>query len=166
MARPWRTLLSSVRSCRRSLLVDAQTCLGEPLFEQPQAVVAPERFSFEQEERHAEDKIIGCFLLAALIRLATISHEIIKILLTGESEAFDQLCDSIRLVRFEFAKKEALERFAAVLKKPAMAFCEEAADRCRRGVVNFQRATNPEAARLGPATRIHVGVFDLMFGID
>ena len=35
----------------------------------------PSETTFEQEERYAEDVIIGCFLLAALIRLATLSRD-------------------------------------------------------------------------------------------
>src|SRR5215472_2915678 len=34
------------------------------------------------------------------------------------------------------------------------------------GVINFQRAADPKAARFRPAPRIHVGVFDLVLGID
>ena len=72
------------------------------------------------DTKEIEDVIIGCFPLAALIRLATLSGEIFKTLLRGESEAFDQLCDSIRLVRFEFAQEEATIHFTAILSEPAV----------------------------------------------
>jgi hypothetical protein len=44
--------------------------------------------------------------------------------------------------------------------------CKKAADQRRRGVEDLQRAADHQtAAHVRPAPRVHVGVFDLVFGI-
>jgi hypothetical protein len=136
------------------------------LLERRHAVVAPERLAFEHEERHAEDMILGGFLLAALVGLPSVASGIVEVLLGGETEAADQLRHGLRLVGLEFTKKEPLERLATIVEKATVLPREQPADRCGGRIVDLQRAAYPETARLRPATRVHVGILDLVLGID
>ena len=79
----------------------------------------------------------------------------------------DHAGDRVGLVGLQFAPEEQLEDRAAVFAQPSVLLCKKAADQRRRGVEDLQRAADHEpAAHVGPAPRVHVGVLDLVFGID
>src|SRR5260370_15089410 len=83
-----------LRICRESGF-DGEAGLGEALFEHWYPVMAPERLTFEDEERHAED-VIGLRLLPrATVGEGALALEIFAILFAGETQAPDQHGDCI-----------------------------------------------------------------------
>src|SRR5262249_31375459 len=154
------------RSGCRTFVADCEASLFEPLFEQRKPVVTPERFAREQEEGHAEHVVRGCLFLTTLVGRTAFPGQILEIVPIRQAKVRDQPSHSFRLIGFELAQKEFFEGQPAKVEQWAVGAGEYPADRRGGGVIDFQRAADPETARFRPAPSIHVGVFDLVLGID
>src|SRR5262249_16314055 len=154
------------RSGRRNLVADFEASFCQPLFEQPKPVVTPEPFVREHEKGHAEHVVRGCLFLAALVGGPAFPSQIFEIVPVGHAKFPNQPSYGFRLIGFELAQEKLLEGQPAKVEQSALRVGKQAADRRRSGVVYFQRTADPQTARFRPAPSIHIGVFDLVLGID
>src|ERR1035437_5495896 len=136
------------------------------MLENRDAVVTPERFAVEEEQRYAEDVVGGGFLLGALIGGGAFTRQIFAIVVGGHAQACDYARARVALIGLELAAKEHLENSTAVIEQAAVLIREQAADQRRRRVVNLQRPANNQAARFGPSARVEIRVARLVFGVE
>src|SRR5579885_3516229 len=140
--------------------------LDQPLLEERDAVVAPERLTFENEQRHAEHMVGRGFVLRRRVGASALAFQVIAVLVGRKAQARDERGDRRRIVGFELAPKEQFVGPATVLEQQSLRFSEESADERGPRIVNLLRRANQDAAWLGPSACIEVRVFRLIIGID
>src|SRR5262245_35877181 len=123
-----------MRSAYCSLRFKRQSGFGEPPFEQPDAVMAPERLALEDEDRHAEDLVRRRLLVRALVLGHALAPEVGAIRRLRQAEAGDDAGNGVRLVHLQLAAEELVEHQAAVLQEAPLPLGEQPADERRRAV--------------------------------
>src|SRR5262245_55329988 len=157
-----------MRSAYCTLRFTRQPGFGEPPFEQPDAVMAPERLALENEDRHAENLVRRRLLVRPLVLGHALAREVVAIRRLRQAEAGDNAGDGVRLVHLQLATEELVKYQAAVLQEAPLPLGEQPANERRRAVVDLERPLDDKSAgpQVGPAPRVEVGVPDLVLGID
>src|SRR5579885_1507191 len=80
---------------------DQQSGFGEPLFEDGNSIVAPERLALEEEQRHTEHVVLFRLPLRLFIVARAVSRKIASVVGGGEPDTFEHAGDSIGMIDFK-----------------------------------------------------------------
>src|SRR6266852_7898550 len=129
--------------------------------------MAPERLTAKEEQRNAEDVVVGGLRLAALEVPGTRTREIFEIGRPAVAHLLDQSCNVLGAVDLETPVEEARVHLLAELPEEALLHPVESGDQRRRRIVDFQRPLDREAAApVRPAACVEVRIAGLVLGID